>query len=118
MERTVMLIIPQWQARAFISAQLQEEGFRVKSFPDFETAVAFLCRTPVLPDVVVLDTHRLRLPLDKLNDFRRLLGETPLLLCTGPYRVKELDLEALRPNRILMRPFTVEEVVKAVKGMM
>jgi len=111
----VMLIVAPWQERAFISAQLQEEGYRIKAFPDFDTAVAFLCRTPRLPDVVVLDTHGLRLPLERLGDFRKLLGQTPLILCTGPYRIVELDLETLRPAKVLTRPFTVEDVVKAVR---
>ncbi len=114
-ERVVMLIIPEWKARAFISAQLQEEGFRVKSFAGFEQAVAFLCRAPITPDAVVLDTQGLELPKGKLRDFRRLVGDAPLVLCTGPYRLKELDLEALRPAAVLVRPFTVMEAVEAVR---
>ena len=110
-----MLIMAAWQERAFVSAQLQEEGYRIKAFAGFNTAVAFLCRSPRMPDVVVLDTHRLHLPVDRLSDFRMLLGDIPLILCTGPYRIGELDLGALRPAKVLIRPFSVEEVAEAVK---
>jgi len=116
--REVLLIEGQWQARAFITAQLKEEGYQVTPVPTFQEGVALLCARPHLPDVVILDTYGQRFPPEKWRDFRKLLGDTPLIICTGPYHRKELDLDTLKPERLLMRPFTVQEVVEAVKSVL
>ncbi len=115
MERVVVLVMGKWQERALVSAQLQEEGYRVKSFPDLETAAAFLCRTPSLPDVVVLDLRGVTVTAEKLRALKLLLGEVPLVLCTAPYGRDQEAEEILKPAEILVRPFTIGEVVEAVR---
>ncbi len=110
-----MLVMGKWQERALVSAQLQEEGYRVKAFPDVDTAAAFLCGTPTLPDVVVLDFKGLVIPAEKLKALKLLLGEIPLVLCTAPHgRDREAE-EVLKPAEVLVRPFTVGEVVEVVR---
>jgi len=135
-----MIVMGKWQERALISAQLQEEGYEVQSFPSFETATAFLCQTSSLPDGVILDFKGVMASTDELKAFRLLLGDTPLVLCTAPYsstdelkafrlllgdtplvlctapysRDREAE-EALKPAEILVRPFTVKELVETVK---
>ncbi len=113
-----MVVMSKWQERALVSAQLQEEGYRIKSFPDIEVAAAYLCHAPVLPDAVVLDYRGLKISVEKLKAFRLLLGDVPLVLCTAPYSRDQVAEEVLNPARILVRPFTVGEVVEAIKGLL
>jgi DNA-binding response OmpR family regulator len=115
MERLVIIVMGKWQERALISAQLQEEGYSVQSFPSFETATAFLCQTSSLPDGVILDSKGMTASADELRAFRLLLGDTPLVLCTAPYSRDREAEEALKPAEILVRPFTVKELVETVK---
>ncbi len=115
MERLVILVMGKWQERALISAQLQEEGYEVQSFPSFETATAFLCQAPSLPDGVILDSKGITASAEELKAFRLLLGDTPLVLCTAPYSRNREAEEALNPAEILIRPFTVKELVETVK---
>ena len=115
MERLVILVMGKWQERALVSAQLQEEGYEVLSFPDFETGTAFLCQTPSLPDGVILDFKGMKASAEELRAFRLLLGNTPLVLCTAPYSRNREAEEALNPAEILIRPFTVKELVETVK---
>lgn len=113
-----MLMMGKWQERAFVSAQLQEEGYRVKAFPDIDTAAAFLCKTSSLPDVAVLDLKGVVVPVEKLKALKRLLGKVPLVLCTAPYSRDQEAEEVLRPAEVLVRPFTVKDVVEAVKKLL
>lgn len=110
-----MLVVPKWQERALISAQLQEEGYRIKAFQNIEAAAAYLCHAPSIPDLVVLDLKGIAVSLEKLKAFRLLLGETPLVLCASPYGRDPEAEKALNPSQILVRPFAVKDVVEAVR---
>lgn len=114
----VMLVMGKWQERALVSAQLQEEGYRVKTFPNLEVAAAYLCHASVLPDAVILDYGSIKVSPEKLKAFRLLLGEIPLVLCTAPYSRDRAAEEVLKPARILVRPFTIGELVEAIKGLL
>lgn len=110
-----MLVVPKWQERALVSAQLQEEGYRVKSFHDLEAAAAYLCHAPSVPDLVVLDLKGIAYSPEKLKAFRLLIGEIPLVLCTSPYSRDPEAEKVLGPAQVLVRPFAVKDVVEAVK---
>jgi len=46
---------------------------------------------------------------------RTLAGEAPILVCSGPFDLAQFDFEEAGFTDLLIRPFTVGDVVNAVR---
>ncbi len=113
----VLLIAQEWKPRVLMRAQLSEEGYQVLSLRTVEEAMVLLCRGLVRPHLIVLDTHHQSLKEPTLSDLRKLAGDIPILICTGPYGLAEFDFEAMGFEHVLVRPFTIRDVVEKVGQM-
>jgi len=111
----IVLIAKQWKARAFIMAQLLEEGYEVMALRTIEEAMRLLAQEMTRPRLIILDTLGQSLSETTLADLRALSGGTPMLLCTGPFDLAWLDLKEAEFADLLVRPFTVGDVVNAVR---
>lgn len=114
----VLLIAEGWKARAFITAQLSEEGYEVMALRTIEEATMLLCRGMVRPRLIILDTIGQSLGERALADLWSLAGDTPILICTGPYDLAQLDFRGMGLTDLLVRPFTVQDVVNAVRRLL
>jgi len=113
--KQILLAAADWQFRALVRAQLIEEGYEVTAVPGIEHALFLLIRRRIRPDLVIVDTVGQSVTPEHLADLRRLLDDTPALICTGVYQRGAFDFTALGFPHILVRPFRVGEVVRAVR---
>lgn len=111
----VLLVVSDWRERALILAQLQEEGYTVHAADTVQWAIALLCRGLIAPDVAVVDLISQGAAEQELVALRKLIGNAPLVLCTGVYEQADIQDE-LTPARVLVRPFRIQDVVDAVWG--
>ncbi len=110
----VLLVVGDWRERALILAQLQEEGHTVHAAHTVRWAIALLVRGLAAPDVAVVDLVTQDAAEQDLVTLRGLIGEAPLVLCTGVYEQADIQ-DKLAPTRVLVRPFRVQDVVNAVR---
>lgn len=96
-------------------AQLLEEGYEVTALRTIEEAMRLLTQGMAKPRLIILDTLGQSLKETILTDFRILSGNTPILVCTGPFDLASLDLKKVGFVNLLVRPFTVGDVVNAVR---
>jgi len=114
----MVLIAGEWKTRALIAAQLSEEGHQVMALRTIEEAIMLLGRGMMRPSLIILDTmgQNLREPI--LGDLRTLAGDTPILVCTGPFDLAQFDFVEAGFTELLIRPFAVKDVVDKVNKML
>jgi len=110
----IILVAREWKARTLLRAQLLEEGYEVTALRTIEEAMMLLCRGMVRPRLIILDTIGQSLKEPMLTDLQALAGNAPILVCTGPFDLARLDFEEVGLTNLLVRPFTVGDVVNAV----
>lgn len=110
----VLLIAKECNPRALIRAQLSEEGYEVISSRTIEEAMTLLCRGLARPELIILDTHGQGLDERVFTDLQELAGDAPILVCTGPFNLAGLDFETMGFEHLLVRPFTIRDVVEKV----
>lgn len=110
----VLLVVGDWRERALILAQLQEEGYTVHAVDTVQWAIDLLVRGLIAPDVALVDSIGLQADERDWNALGELLADTPLILCTGVYERANAH-NRLRPTRVLVRPFRVQDVVDTVR---
>jgi DNA-binding response OmpR family regulator len=113
----ILLISADWQFRALVYAQLQEEGFQVRALPSLEAALAAVMRGSERPRLMILDMQGIEAEAQVVTDLWRLTAEAPLILCGGPSSQARLSMQGLLPARVMLRPFRVDDLVKEVRGL-
>jgi CheY-like chemotaxis protein len=113
----VLLVADDWRERALMLAQLQEEGYTVHAVSTVRWAIALLCRGLIAPDVSIVDLIGHDPAERDLVTLHRLIGDAPLVLCTGVYGQAGTQ-GWLTPARVLVRPFCIQDVVEAVRGVL
>jgi DNA-binding response OmpR family regulator len=114
----ILVIAADWQFRALVRAQLLEEGYEVQAFPDLEVALFHLERSEARPQLAIVDSQDLRIEPDAVSRVWQLMvDEGPLLLCAGLLDRGILDRAGMPPARLLVRPFSVGDVVAEVRRM-
>jgi len=78
----IILIAREWKARAFVTAQLSEEGYQVMGLRTIEEAITLLGRGMVRSRLIILDTMGQSLKESILADLQALAGDAPI----GLYR--------------------------------
>ena len=114
----ILLIAADWQFRALVRAQLLELGYTVRALPSLEVGLAYLLRGGQQPRLTVLDTQGLEIEGPMLADLRRLTGGAPLILCGGAFNRPLLAQMEAPPDRTLLRPFRVGDLVEQVRRML
>jgi DNA-binding response OmpR family regulator len=114
----IILIASEWKARRFIMAQLLEEGYEVMALRTIEEAMMLLGQGMMRPHLIILDTAGQSLNEAILADLRTLAGDVPILVCTGPFDLAQFDFEEAGLAHLLVRPFTVGDVVDRVSQLL
>ncbi len=85
------------------------------ALPSLQAAATHLNRRGRKPRVTVLDAQGMEVGAQILSDLVRLVGEQPIVFCSGMLNRRILaQVEAL-PARVLHRPFSVGDVVEEVR---
>jgi DNA-binding response OmpR family regulator len=111
----IVLIAGEWKARALIRAQLSEEGWQVRALRTIEEAILLLGRRLIEPRLIILDTTGQDLRESILADLQTLAGGAPMLLCASAFDMAKLTSDEGGFTDFLVRPFTVGEVISAVR---
>lgn len=112
-EPDVLLIIPDRRLRAFILAQLTEEGYRVVAVPTVRHGRLFLVREGK-PRLVVLDLASVKEPDAAIMQLQA-DAQAPVLAAVGI-----LDQERARSlglDETITRPFTIAQLVARVRAL-
>ena len=121
----IFLIAADWQFRALVRAQLLEEGFEVRPWPSSKAALQDLIISGERARLTILDTKDLDFEAGATGDFLRLMGDTPLVFCGDALSQSSLSTlltsrakvgqEGPPPDRVLLRPFRVGDLVEEVQ---
>lgn len=113
MSHTILVVDDEADIRAFLTAVLEKEGYRVVTAPDGRQALRIAEQEQ--PDLIVLD---LQMPKQTGTDFyRRLtkddsLRNTPIIVVSG---VAGRHLAVTRPFAVFDKPIVPEEFVATVE---
>jgi DNA-binding response OmpR family regulator len=111
----VLLIAADWQFRRLVYAQLLEEGYSVLALPALEAALIYLLRGGEPSRLTVLDLQGQEVTGQQLQDLAQLTGQAPLIVCGGAIDRVTLT-QAGVPAKVLLRPFTVGDLVHEVRN--
>jgi CheY-like chemotaxis protein len=114
--RTLPLIVviePEWPTRSYLRAELEELGYEVLVFETPSEAERALARWGFQPSLFLVDLSRDGSSLLPVSELLAQSHEAPLVLITSPLRALPAPLQS-RAARILPRPVSVHEVVRAV----
>lgn len=121
----IFLIAADWQFRALVCAQLLGEGFEVRPWSSFQAALQDLIISGQRARLTILDIKDLDFEAGATGDFLRLMEDTPLILCGDALSQSSLstlltsrakvDQEGPPPDRVLLRPFRVGDLVEEVR---
>jgi DNA-binding response OmpR family regulator len=108
----VVLLIPMWQPRALLRAQLIEEGFEVYAVDSWE-ATRPLLRPWSRPLLVIVDLDGLPHPQTVLGDLKVLMQADRVLVLTASGTLAAGTLRQMGFDEVLRRPFSIAQVVDA-----
>lgn len=113
MSPRILLIQPEWPARALLKAVLEEEDCEVLGADTPRLAINLSTVRGFRPDVIVLDAVGLSADATDLQELQFLRGHAPLLLLrSSQYDPPDAELS---PSAVLRRPFTIGDVVNALR---
>ena len=112
---SVLLIQPEWPARALLKTELEEEGWDVLGADTPGLAVDLATARGFRPDAVVVDTVGLSIDAVDLRGLQFARGCAPLLLLQSSQY--DPPYAALSPTAMLPRPFTIGDVVNALRAL-
>jgi hypothetical protein len=110
----VLLIAADRQFRRLVYAQLLEEGFSVLALPALANALAHLLRGGEPSRLTILDLQDQEVTAGQIADLWQLTGQAPLIVCAGVVDQALLHQMGLPPARVLLRPFSVGDVIDGV----
>jgi len=115
--RASILVAKDWRERAFIRAELIEEGIRTLAVEDMDEAEKWLKDPEIVPMIIVYDTKYQKNVRDDINRLLKYSSSVPVLIIAGASENKALgkDLGGLY---MVSRPITIGEIVKRVKGIL
>jgi DNA-binding response OmpR family regulator len=112
--RALILVAKDWRERAFIRAELIEEGIRTLAVEDMDEAEKWLKDPEIVPMIIVYDTKYQENVRDDINRLLKYSSSVPVLIIAGASEKKALGTE-LGKLYVVSRPITIGEVVRKVK---
>jgi DNA-binding response OmpR family regulator len=98
---------------------LEDDGYRVVCSTEPSTALATVLEER--PDLVTIDWHMHSTDGTPLFDALRAnaqTSETPVLICTTDWKIKEQPDDVVGPKtQVLLKPFELDELIEAVRRM-
>jgi len=111
MKTHVVIISKDWKLRSLSRAQLLEEGFEAIGIETLEEAIQLFRFHPIRADTIVLDPADQSIEANSVTLLRRVANNPAVILCA---RQEELRA-VVQPERTLMRPFSIGDLVRVVK---
>ena len=112
--RTAIVIIKDWRERAFLRAELIEEGIRTFAVETMDEAKEWLGDPRVLPMIIIYDTQfqdNTSQDIEYLREYSR----ASILIITSSAEKKTHEIENLGFKHVIPRPATIGDVAVRVK---
>ncbi|MER3445494.1 MAG: hypothetical protein C4291_01055 [Candidatus Dadabacteria bacterium] len=112
--RAAIVVIKDWRERAFLRAQLIEEGIRTLAVETMDDAKGWLGDPRILPLIIIYDTQS----QDNISgdiEYLRGYSHAPVLILTGSSEKKTHEIENLGFKNIIPRPITIGGITERVK---
>lgn len=112
----IVIVVQDWNARALIAAQLQEEiPCRVEAVASLLEGLALLIRRAAL---VILDWSDQEIYAERWARFRVAARDARILILASHLQEAELKRLGIPEAEVLVRPFTVGQVVTRARQML
>ncbi len=109
----VVIIEPEWPARSYMRAELEELGYTVTAHERVEEAMKYLLRWGFHPDVIVVDLAHNGTQEQQLKALLEAHPQAALIVLGSALRELQPSLRS-RAIRFLRRPLAIHDVVAAV----
>ena len=113
--RAAIVVVKDWKVRAFIRAELIEEGIRTFAVERMCEAEEWLADPGVLPIIIIYDTNNQENPTQDLKRLSDLASRIPVLIITTPAEKREINFDELGFKHVIQRPIRIGDVVGSVK---
>ena len=113
--RAAIVVVKDWKVRAFIRAELIEEGIRTFAVERMCEAEEWLADPGVLPIIIIYDTNNQENPTQDLKRLSDLASRIPVLIITTPAEKREINFDELGFKHVIIRPTRIGDVVRRVK---
>src|SRR5215471_10775200 len=95
---------------------LQPAGYLVRRFNHRASALAALKEDSNRPGLLITNYHGFSMPIDRFIQACRLIHPTLRILMASGYEQSAMRFSRVKPDRIIHKPFTPEELQEAVKA--
>lgn len=112
--RAAIVVIKDWRERAFLRAELIEEGIRTFAVETMNEAKEWLDDPRVLPLIIIYDTQ-FQDNTSQDIEYLREYSSAPILILTGSVEKKTHEIENLGFKHIIPRPATIGDITGRVK---
>ncbi len=113
--RAAIVVVKDWKERAFLRAELIEEGIRTFAVERMCEVEEWLADPSVLPIIIIYDTNNQDNPSRDLKRLSELASHIPLLIIATPAEKREINFDELGLKHIIIRPTRIGDVVGHVK---
>jgi hypothetical protein len=112
----VMVLCPGWPERAYLRAQLIEEGYEVVAIESWPMPRAYR-QTGMTPRLLLIELQGLPSPRQTLDEVRVVLPAQRVLVVLAQGTLPAVEVERLGFN-VIVRPATVAQIVAATAALL
>ena len=113
--RAAIIVVKDWKERAFLRAELIEEGVRTFAVERIGEAEEWLADPGVTPTIIIYDTNNQDNASQDLKRLSELITHIPVLIITTSSEKRAKNLEGFGFKHIIQRPIRIGDVVQYVK---
>jgi len=113
--RAAILIMKDWRERAFLRAQLLEEGIRTLAVETLNEGLDWISDKRIIPAIIIYDNQSQDDPTADIRLLSEHASSTPILIIAAGGKRKAIGLERAGFKHIITRPVRIGRIVEKVK---
>ena len=113
--RAAILIMKDWRERAFLRAQLLEEGIRTLAVETLNEGLDWISDEKIAPAVIIYDDQSQENPTADIELLSEHASSVPILIIAAGGKRKAIGFERAGFRHIITRPVRIGSVVEKVK---
>jgi len=112
--RAAILVMKEWRDRAFLRAQMIEEGIRTLAVETMNEADEWISDERLAPMIIIYDNRSQESPLEDIERLSKHIPSIPILILAGDERQTQ-GFKNSGFEHIIRRPASIGDVVKRAK---
>ena len=113
--RAAILIMKDWRERAFLRAQLLEEGIRTLAVETLNEGLNWISDKKIIPAVIIYDNQSQDDPTGDIKHLSEHASSIPILIIAAGGKRKAIEFERAGFGHIITRPVRIGSIVEKVK---